>query len=68
MEKSFIGEEVIEPDEQPIRNDDLIDEYGGDRNNEEFFNEFDDNYGQPIDRRGSMNLDLTNTKDSSYLN
>lgn len=27
VEKSFIGEEVMEPDEAPLRNNDLIDDY-----------------------------------------
>ena len=67
VEKSFIGEEIQEPDEQPIRNDDLIDKYG-EQNLDDYFNEFADNYGGPIQRSSSMTLDATNQRDSSYLN
>lgn len=28
VERSFIGEEIVEPDEGPVRNDELIDRYG----------------------------------------
>ena len=34
VERNYIGEEIPEPDERPLMNDDLLDNY-------------DDNYGQP---------------------
>lgn len=39
VEKNYIGEEIPEPDEQPIQNNDLLDNY----------DQYDDGYGKPID-------------------
>ena len=69
VEKSFIGEELMEPDEQPIRNNDLIDDYAENVEglDKDFYDQFDDGFA-PRDLRGSLSLDGTNQKDSSYLN
>ena len=46
VERSFIGEEIVEPDEQAVRNDELIDRFGeNDGENGDYFEEFNDNFG-----------------------
>ena len=68
VEMSYIGEEVDEPDEQPLVNNDLLDKYGEKGENpDDYFNAFADDYGAPI-QRNSFSLDNANTKESSYLN
>jgi len=39
VEKNYIGEEIPEPDETPLQNNDLLDNY----------DQYDDGYGKPVD-------------------
>jgi len=60
-ELSYIGEEIVEPDEEPVRNNDLIDNYGQKRNN--IYDEFmSDGFGQPIQ---ALNREPRNAEEES---
>ena len=58
VERQHIGEELVEPDERPVTNDDLIDNFGeGEEepfNNKDFFNAFDDGFDDLSSARGSV--------------
>ena len=48
VERQAIGEELPEPDERPLYNEDLVDEYreNDEVNNKDFFNAFDDGFNE----------------------
>lgn len=56
VERQSIGEELPEPDEKPLVNDDLIDNFGEDaEDNKDFYNAFDDDgFDQLSQRSGSI--------------
>ena len=59
VERQYIGEELCEPDENPINNQELIDNFGaeyqeGRQQNENFFEAFDDGFDDISSARGSI--------------
>ena len=56
VERQHIGEELQEPDESPIVNDDLLDNFGEDKGDDgvDFFNAFDDGFDDVLSSRGSV--------------
>ena len=58
VERQSIGEEIQEPDETPLTNDDLVDDFNGDeaQDNRNFFNAFDDGFDEILsqNRRASV--------------
>jgi len=60
VDRTYIGEELQEPDESPLTNDDLVDDFDQreDRENENknnnFFDAFDDGYSDASSARGSI--------------
>ena len=69
VERQYIGEEVQEPDESPLTNNDLIDDFGEDAavDSKNFFNAFDDGFDDVLsqNRRSSVVGDaLMSTKPS----
>lgn len=53
VDRQYIGEELQEPDEKPLANDDLVDNFGEglQEDNIDFFNEFDDGFDDVLSQR-----------------
>ena len=68
VERQYIGEELVEPDENPISTSDLLDNFGAEVNREEnkadFFNAFEDGFEDILSQsRGSISgSQVTRTK------
>lgn len=58
VDRMYIGEELVEPDENPINNQELIDDFGNeldeDRQRNNFFEAFDDGYDDVSSAKGSV--------------
>ena len=58
MDRQYIGEELVEPDENPINSQELIDHFGAEldeeRQKNNFFEAFDDGFDDVSSARGSI--------------